>query len=137
MTTRPVTQASIIYNWRIDDDRFLLVTASSVDNDLDGEAMSNDGYSLQLNYGTRLDPRKRLVTNIQFGSYDYDKRNPVFDEKNSRDAAGLTMTLFLQDPFGVKNWIGNFGFVYAQSDNDIDFYDSTATMVNFGMLRRF
>jgi hypothetical protein len=132
-----VNVASIIYNWRIDEGRFLVVTGNSIDYDLDGDAMSNDGFSMKLTYGTRLDPRKRLVTNFEVGSYDYDKRNPVFNEKDSKDVTGLTMTLFLEDPFGAKGWIGNVGLVYAQSDNDIDFYDTTATMISFGMLRRF
>ena len=92
---------------------------------------------MKLTYGTRFDSRKRLVTNFEIGSFDYDKRNPVFDEKDSRDVTSLTMTLFLQDPFGFKGWIGNAGFVYGQSDHDIDFYDTTATMINFGMLRGF
>jgi len=132
-----ITVASIVYNWRIDEGRFLVVSGNSVDHDLDGDAMSQDGFAMQFTYGTRLDSRKRLVTNFELGSYDYDKTNPVFDEKNSRDVTSLTMTLFLQDPFGFKGWIGNTGFVYGQSDHDIDFYDTTATMINFGMLRQF
>ncbi len=50
---------------------------------------------------------------------------------------GLTFTYFLTDPFGFKGWIGNAGFVYSEEDSDIDFYDSNATMVNVGVLRRF
>ena len=132
-----VNVASIIYNRRIDEGRFLIVTGNSIDYDLDGDAMSQDGFTMQLTYGTRLDSRKRLVTNFELGSFDFDKRNPVFDEKNSRDVASLTMTLFLEDPFGFKDWISNTGFVYGQSDHDIDFYDTQVAMINFGMLRRF
>jgi len=132
-----VSVASIVYNWRIDEGRVLIITGNSVDHDLDGDAMSQDGFSIQLTYGTRLESRQRLVTNFELGSFDYDKRNPVFDEKDSRDVTSLTMTLFSPDPFGFKGWIGNAGFVYGQSDHDIDFYDTTVTMINFGMLRRF
>jgi hypothetical protein len=80
-----ITVASIIYNRRIDEGGFLIVTGNSIDYDLDGDAMSNDGISMKLTYGTRLDPRKRLVTNFEIGSFDYDKRNPVFDEKDGKD----------------------------------------------------
>ena len=132
-----ITVASIVYNRKIDEGRFLVVTGNSVDHDLDGDAMSQDGFSMQLTYGTRLDSRKRLVTNFELGSFDYDKRNPVFHEKDSRDVTSLTMTLFVKDPLGFKGWVGNAGLVYGQSDHDIDFYDTTATMINFGMLRQF
>jgi len=129
--------ASIIYNQGLDSGGFMAVTGNSIEYDLDGDAMSYDGFSMQVSYGTRLDPRKLLVTNFEIGSFDYDKRNPIFDKKDSRDVTSLTMTLFLNDPFGFKGWIGNAGFVYGQLDNDIDFYDTTVTLINLGMLRRF
>ena len=87
--------------------------------------------------GARLDERKRLVSNFGLGTYDFDKRNPIYDEKNSRDTASITMTLFVANAFGFKGWTSSTGFAYAQSACDIDFYDTNVAIVNFGMLHRF
>jgi hypothetical protein len=78
-----------------------------------------------------------MVGNLAFGSFEYDEENPIVNITNEKDSLGLTLTFFLKDPFGYKGWVGNAGFVYGEEDNDIDFYDSTATMVTVGMLRRF
>ena len=40
-------------------------------------------------------------------------------------------------PAAFKGWTSSTGIAYGQSDYDIDFYDSSVTMVTFGMLRQF
>ena len=132
-----INVASIFYNWKIEEGRVFSISVNSIEHDLDGKAMSYDGTSVQLAYLTRLNDRTRMVGNLAFGSFDYDEENPIVNITNEKDSIGLTLTFFLSDPFGYKGWTGNAGFVYGEEDNDIDFYDSTATMVNVGMLRRF
>lgn len=129
--------ASVVYNWKIEEGRIFSVSVNSIEHDLDGEAMSYDGTSVQLAYAARLNDRSRMVANVLFGSFDYDEENPIVDETNEKDLTGLTFTYFLSDPFGFKGWVGNAGFVYSEEDSDIDFYDSNATMVSVGVLRRF
>ncbi|TNF91680.1 MAG: DUF2860 family protein [Gammaproteobacteria bacterium] len=127
----------VVYNWNIAEGRILSVGVNSVEHDLDGDAMSYDGASVQATYATALDDRNRLVSNVFVGSYEFDKTNPIYDEKDEMDQVGLTVTYFRKDAFGFKDWSGNIAVVYADSDHDIDFYDTTAAMVSVGMLRRF
>jgi hypothetical protein len=132
--------ASVVYNWNIEEGRIFTISVNSIEHDLDGDAMSSEGTSVQLAYAARLNDRTRMVGNLLFGSFDYDEEdseNPIFDETDESDLTGLTLTFFLSDPFGFKGWVGNAGFVYAEEDHDIDFYDSNATMVSLGVLRRF
>ena len=47
------------------------------------------------------------------------------------------LTLFVNDPFGIKDWTGNATLAYADEDNAVDFYDTTAAYLNIGLIRRF
>lgn len=128
---------SVVYNWNIAEGRILAIGVNSVEHDLDGDAMSYDGTSVQLTYAAKLDDRRRLVSNVFFGTYEFDETNPIVDETDEMDQVGVSATYFLSDPFGFKDWTGNIAVVYADSDNDIDFYDTNSAMVSVGMLRRF
>jgi hypothetical protein len=64
-----------------------------------------------------------------------DPRQPP--DTNDKNLAALSLTLFLNDPFGAKNWVGNLTLAYAEEENSIDFYDTTVSMINLGMIRRF
>lgn len=127
----------VVYNWKIAEGKILALGVNAVEHDLDGDAMSYDGNSVQVTYATALDDRNRLVSNVFVGSYEFDKDNPIVDETDEMTQVGLSVNYFRRDPFGFKDWSGNIGVAYADSDNDIDFYDTTTAMVNFGMLRRF
>ena len=127
----------IVYNWQIEEGRILSIGARSFDHDLDGEAMAHDGSALELTYAARLNATKRMVINFSVGSFDHDEENPIYDEKDEADTAGIAVTFFATDPFGYKGWVGNAGFTFAEEDHDIDFYDNKAFLVSVGMLRRF
>ena len=127
----------VVYNWKIAEGKVLAVGVNSVEHDLDGDAMSYDGASVHATYAAKLDDRNRLVSNVFVGSYEFDKDNPIVDETDEMDQIGLAVNYFRQDAFGFKDWSSNLGVVYADSDNDIDFYDTTTAMVSFAMLRRF
>ena len=105
--------------------------------DLDGEAMAFDGYGLQLSNLSTLNPRTRLATNFFLGDYRHDTDNPLYGEKNDKALAALTLILFLSDPFGIKDWIGNATLAYAREDNAIDFYDTETAYASVGLIRRF
>ena len=64
-----------------------------------------------------------------------DPRQPP--DTNDKDLVALSLALFLNDPFGAKKWVDNLTLAYAEEDNSIDFYDTTVSMVNIGMIRRF
>jgi hypothetical protein len=127
----------IVYNWQIEEGRILSIGLRSFDNDLDGEAMAHDGSALELTYFARLNATKRMAVNFSVGTFEHDEENPIYDEEDEADIAGLTVTFFASDPFGYKGWVGNAGFAFGEEDHEIDFYDSKAVMVSVGMLRRF
>jgi hypothetical protein len=132
-----INSTSLIYNWDQGQGQLLSLLVTYLEHDLDGEAMSFDGYSVQLNNVTAFSPDLRLATNIVLGRFDHDTENPVYGKTNDKDLTALTLTLFLNDPFGAKNWVGNLTMAYAEEDNSIDFYDTTVSMINLGMIRRF
>jgi hypothetical protein len=132
-----INSTSLIYNWDQGKGQLMSLLVTYLEHDLDGEAMSFDGFSVQLNNVTAFTPELRLATNIVLGRFEHDTENPVYGKTNDKDLAALSLTLFLNDPFGAKNWVGNLTLAYAEEDNSIDFYDTTVAMINLGMIRRF
>lgn len=132
-----VSQIDIRYRWVANDANGVLFTLSSIEHDLDGSAMSYDGYKVQANYIHTFNKRERMVTNFSYGDFEYDQSNPVFDDYADKEQLGLTVSYFRSEPFGIKDWVGNVGFVYASENSDVDFFDTQVMMVNFGMLTRF
>jgi hypothetical protein len=132
-----INSTSLIYNWDQGKGQLMSLLVTYLEHDLDGEAMSFDGYSLQFNNVTAFTPDLSLATNVVLDRFDHDAENPVYDKTNDKDLAALSLTLFLNDPFGAKNWVGNLAIVYAEEDNSIDFYDTTVSLINLGMIRRF
>lgn len=132
-----INRASVIYNWDRGRGQLLSLIASYQDYDLEGKAMAFDGYSLQLSNVSALNPRLRLASNLVLGQYRHDAVNPIYGERNDKNLAAVTLTLFLSDLFGARGWIGNATLAYAREDNAIDFYDTTASFVSLGVIRRF
>ena len=132
-----ISSYDVFYNWDLGRGQLLSVGLTYLEHDLDGDAMSFDGYSLQFNNVTAFTPRFRLGTNILFGQYDHDTVNPVFGEKNDKDLFGLTLTVFYSDLLGFRGWTGVASAAYVEEDNRIDFYDARAQLYNLGVLYRF
>jgi opacity protein-like surface antigen len=109
--------------------------------DLDGEAMANNGVDLQLTYLYDGDP-VTLVLNGYVGQADYDKSNPVFDKTREDDRYGAMATVYYKNPWG---WT-LFGsepmrfFVtgaYYAIDSNIDFYNQEAILGMGGIAFRW
>ncbi len=107
------------------------------DNDLDGAAMSSDGYGVNLNYIYSQDENWRHVINAGYAREDFDRRNPIYSETDSLDRWGLGLTSFYLEPFGWDHWSASVTFAWFEQDHDIDFYDQSALLVGLGFLRRF
>ena len=107
------------------------------DNDLDGAAMSSDGWGLNLNYIYSQNENWRHVINGGYAREDFDRRNPIYSETDSLDRWGVSLTSFYLEPFGWDHWSASATFAWFEQDHDIDFYDQSALLVGFGFLRRF
>ncbi len=110
---------------------------SYIDNNLDGDAMSNDGYAIGANYIWVPDDTWRWVFNASYADLSYDKANPIYGKKDSADRYGLSATVFYSEPFGWKKWAFNVTGGYFEEDHDLDFYDNSVGLVSAGMFRKF
>lgn len=108
-----------------------------IDRDLDGDAMSQDGYELGLSWAYSNGDSFRWVNNVLFQSLEGDKKNPIFNDVSDEDVIGVASQMFFPGAFGLEKWEPNVSAIWADGDNDIDFNDSTGWMVSVGMFRRF
>jgi hypothetical protein len=108
-----------------------------IDRDLDGDAMSQDGYEIGLSWAYSNGNNFRWVNNVMYQSLDGDKENPIFDEVSDEDVIGIASQMFFPGAFGLEKWTPNVSAIWGESDNDIDFNDSKGWMISAGMFRRF
>ena len=132
-----VTRVELGYLAKFGDGTHVLrPSVAYIDRDLDGDAMSQDGYEVAVSYVYKTSDI-RWVNSVMFQSLDGDKENPIFDEVNDEDVVGLGSRMFFPGAFGLEKWTPNVGIVWADGDSDIDFNDSTGWMLSAGMLRKF
>lgn len=110
---------------------------NATDADLDGDAMSYDSTSVELNWVYTPDKDLKVVTNLLVGVRDYDEDHPVFGEKADTDFAALSVNGFFPGLWGFKDWIPNAVLVVGDESSDIDFFDSNVAIIGFGFLTRF
>ena len=131
-----INRVDIEYAFKLGKGRLFVPRLKFVDFDLDGEAMAHDGSVLELSYAAPAG-ELRYVTNLSFGKHEYDVVNPIYGIKDEADLFGFNATLIWPNIFGLKDWKGNASLLFFSKDHDIDFYDSQATAIRFGMIRRF
>jgi hypothetical protein len=91
---------------------------------LDGSAVSNDRYEIQLTH-TYAGERFAFATNLGYEKAKYDKRNPIYGKTQDDDRYGGSFTVFYDRLFGAKQWIGVGGVGYFKNDSNIDFYEAS------------
>jgi len=72
-------------------------------DDRDGEAISSDGYRLQLSY-VFLGQGYTVASNLAYGSSSFDARNPIFGARTDADGVVVDSTLFYRLPFESGRW---------------------------------
>lgn len=80
---------------------FLRPSIAYVDRDLDGDAMSQDGYRFGLShlYNSK---RFRMVNNLTYASMDGDADNPIFGDARDADELFLSSQLFFPGGFRLE-----------------------------------
>ena len=135
-------RAEILYRFFFDNKKHAIIPSVTYFNyDLDGDAMSNDGFDFQLSYGYNGE-RFSAVVNGYIGYADYDKRNPIYGKTESDDHYGAGLIAFYHKPFGwqapfFKKTSLYFKTDYLNSDSNIDFYDTEIFTAGTGLLFRF
>ena len=133
-----VSRAEVGYMLNFGNGRhFVRPSVAFIDYDLDGDAMSQDGYQAAVSWAFAPNKNFRWVNNVTFQSLEGDKKNPIFNEVSDEDTIGLASQMFFPGAFGWKKWTPNVSAIWADGDNDIDFNDSSGWMVSAGVFRRF
>jgi hypothetical protein len=137
-----VQRAEVLYRFFFDGKKQVIIPAVTYfDYNLDGDAMSNDGFDFQLSYGYHGE-RFSVVVNGYMGYADYDKRNPIYGKTESDDHYGAGLIAFYHKPFGwevplFKKTSLYFKTDYLESDSNIDFYDTEIFSAGAGLFFRF
>jgi len=128
--------ATVSYAWQLAPQHLLRPQFGYRNNDLDGAAMSNDRYWLQLAYAYFANPLTVILTG-EIGGSDFDSANPIYGEFQDSTTALLGATLFYRLPTQSQRWSAVANIIYVDDDSDIDFYDTTATSIILGAEYRF
>jgi hypothetical protein len=130
-------RAELLYRFFFGEKRHRFIPALRyVRDDLDGDAMSNNRYALQLTYGYNGE-KFGVVANANFAHSEHDKGNPIYDKTQKDDSVALGLTGFYKKPFNAKKW-SILGSVFgSKSYSNIDFYESEAFGVAIAALYRF
>ncbi len=107
-----------------------------IDRDLDGGAMAQDGFGLDLSY-IYTTPELRWVSNIGYASLDGDKVNPIFGDVNDADRLSFSSQMFFPGTYGWENWMPSIAFAWADEDSDINFNDAMIWSFSASLFRHF
>lgn len=124
------------YDWVINERHRLAPGIGYVDYDLDGDAMAMDGFGAHMQYLYTLD-RWWVVSKLFYEDLESDEVNPIYGEEREIERFGGSVTVFLEEPFGLTGWTGNASATYFEDDANIDFYDASLGLFSVGMLYRF
>lgn len=123
----------LLYDYDINDEHKLVPSFIYSRYDLDGDAMSEDRFQIQLTH-RYLGERFIFVTNLLYAHSEYDETNPIYLKKQDEDTFGGNFTAFYRRLFGVDG-LRLMGMVLGTKGNsNIDFYESS---VVGGMLSVF
>lgn len=132
-----VSRVELGYMFNLQDGKHLIrPSVTYIDRDLDGDAMSQDGYSVGVSYAYSTSD-VRWVNNLSYASLDGDKENPIFNEVNDADRYSVASQLFFPGLFGLEKWTPNVSIAWAEEDSDIDFNDSSVWIFSVAMFRKF
>jgi hypothetical protein len=105
-------------------------------NDRDGDAISGDGYRLQLSY-VFLGQGFQVASNVAYGGTSQDRSNPLYGVKTDSTGVALDTTLFYRLPIEGGRWQAVASMLWAREDNDVRFLDNEIFSTSIGALYRF
>jgi hypothetical protein len=132
-----VNRVEVGYMFSLSQSQMLRPSIAYVDRDLDGGAMSQDGYELGVSYIFKAKDFSWL-NRAAYQSFDGDKGNPLFNNKtNDADIYVLASEVRVPNPFGWERWTVTGGVVWADNDADIRFNQSSVLMAVGRIARSF
>ena len=130
-------RVELLYKWDFGDRHYVIPAFEYHKFDLDGDAMANDRYGVQLTYGYKGD-QFSLVANGSYLYADYDKTNPIYNKSREDDIYGGSLTGFWHRPFGMpKGWSLVASVMGYKGDANINFYDTDVVGTSLSAFYRF
>ena len=130
-------RVELLYKWDFGDKQYLVPSLEYHKFDLDGDAMANDRYGVQLTYGYNGD-QFSLVANGSYLYADYDTTNPIYNKGREDDIYGGSLTGFWHRPFGMpKGWSLVASVLGYKTDANIDFYETDVVGTSLSVFYRF
>ena len=105
-------------------------------DDREGDAISGDGYRLQVSY-IFIGQGYNVASNVAYGAGSQDARNPIFGRKTDSDRFAVDTTLFYRLPTDSGRWQAVGSVFWGEEDSDVNFHDSEVTSLNLGVMYRF
>lgn len=124
------------YAFNFSDDISIRPSAAYLDYDLDGAAMSQDGFEIGIK-GVYDAGAYTWVNRAAYQDLDGDKENPLFGQTNDAQVYLLASEVRVPDPFGWEQWFTTVGVQWADNQADIDFNKSKVVMFQARIGRRF
>jgi hypothetical protein len=124
------------YSFPVGEGRMLTPSFTFINSDLDGGAMKNNRYQVEVKYVN--DTREFAYgLNLLFALASYDKSNPVFNKEQEDTIFGAVAFGSYKNLFDVPG-LALIGRVGAQvKDADIDFLNSQAILAGLNLQYRF
>lgn len=126
----------VSYFYAINQSQYLVPELRYVDNQLEGDAVSNQQYGMLVSYFWRAMPYS-LVSNIYLGKTDYTKANPVFDNKTDSTDFAANVMLFRNNIFNMPKLSVYGSLAYGKINSDVEFFNSQLSNFSVGMMYRF
>ncbi len=98
-----------------------------------GAATNFDATGIELSVQTGLSARQLILLNIGYESREHDAANPVFNETNELDGVKVFGAYIYRQPFGWCNTAFTVIANYDDRDSNINFFDSTSSVVAAGL----
>ncbi|WP_105253212.1 DUF2860 family protein [Pseudoalteromonas sp. T1lg75] len=106
------------------------------DFDADGEAMSLDGYGVELTY-TAVFGNHSLAVSARYRSTENDEMNPIFNQVQEDDRYSAILAYSYDKIEGWDNWSIVASGGTRRTDSNIEFYDETENFAAMGLRYRF
>ncbi|MGL5799287.1 MAG: DUF2860 family protein, partial [Plesiomonas sp.] len=126
----------ISYFYAINKTQYLVPEFRYINNQLEGESVSNQQYGMLVSYFWRGMPYN-LVSNVYLGKIDYNNENPVFGKKTDSTDFAANVILFRNNIFNMPKLSVYGSLAYGKINSDVDFFNSQLSNFSVGMMYRF
>lgn len=127
-----------ILSLNILDEETLLLTNLIFENySAGGKASSYDSLGLELGFSRDLTSKTNLLVLTNFSNKQFDKTNPIFNEKIESDNFKALMKIEYNEPFDFVNTYVNFIIGHENENANNNFYDKKTDFALFGIGYKF